>query len=105
MSETAAATTDPNPSPAQKEAGNYPKGKVTLHGLRLSIENPRGSTRSGTDATGKAWSVTMPHHYGYFLGTEGKDGDHVDFFLGPNPDSQHVLIVNQRKIRLTARRP
>ena len=96
---TAAAQTDPNPSPAQKEAGNYQKGKVTLHGLRLSIENPRGSIRSGTDATGKPWSVTMPHHYGYFLGTEGKDGDHVDFFLGPNPDSQQVLIINQRKVR------
>ena len=94
----AAATTDPNPSDAQKEAGNYAKGKVTLHGLRLSIENPRGSIRSGTDASGKPWSVTMPHHYGYFLGTEGKDGDHVDFFLGPNPDSQQVLIVNQRKV-------
>ncbi|HAL72795.1 MAG TPA: hypothetical protein DCP71_13595, partial [Verrucomicrobiales bacterium] len=95
--EAAAAATDPNPSAAQKAAGNYAKGKVTLHGLRLSIENPRGSIRSGTDATGKAWSVTMPHHYGYFLGTEGKDGDQVDFFLGPNPDSQLVLIVNQRK--------
>lgn len=95
--EAAAAQTDPNPSAAQKEAGNYSKGKVTLHGLRLSIENPRGSIRSGTDATGKPWSVTMPHHYGYFLGTEGKDGDHVDFFLGPNPDSQQVLIINQRK--------
>ena len=93
----AAAQTNANPSDAQKAAGNYQKGKINLHGLRLSIENPAGSVRSGTDANGKPWSVTLPHHYGYILGTEGKDGDHVDIFLGPNPDSQQVLIINQRK--------
>ncbi len=95
---SAAAETDTSPTPAQKAAGNYAKGKVSLHGLQLSIENPRGSIRSGTSANGTPWSVQMPHHYGYILGTEGRDGDHVDFFLGPNPDSQHVVIINQRKI-------
>ncbi len=105
--ELAAATTDPNPSPAQKEAGNYPKGKVTLHGLRLSIENPRGSTRSGTDATGKAWSVTLPHHYGYFLGTtqgtntaaDNADPDNdgvpnlIEFATGKDPTSAQSAAV------------
>jgi DNA repair protein RadC len=86
----AAAQTDPNPSDAQKRAG--------LHGLRISIENPAGSVRSGTDANGKPWSIVMPHHYGRILGTVGRDKDHVDFFLGPNPDSQQVLIINQRKV-------
>jgi DNA repair protein RadC len=93
----AAARTNTNATPAQREAENYETGKVTVHGLRLSIENPAGSKRSGTDANGKPWSVTMPHHYGRILGTVGRDKDHLDFFLGPNPDSQLVLIVNQRK--------
>ena len=93
----AAAQTNPTPSDAQKRAGNYAKGKVDLHGLRISIENPAGSVRSGTDASGKPWSITLPHHYGYILGSEGRDGDHVDVFIGPNPDSQLVLIINQRK--------
>jgi len=93
--EAAAAETNTDPTDGQKEAGNYRKGKVTLHGLRISIENPRGSTRSGVNRNGKAWSNEMAHHYGYFLGTEGKDGDHVDTFVGPTVGSEKVWVVNQ----------
>ncbi|PTT91334.1 hypothetical protein DBR45_55290, partial [Pseudomonas sp. HMWF031] len=46
----------PEPTEAQKEAGNYKKGKVRLHGLDISIENPKGSTRKGKDQDGKEWS-------------------------------------------------
>ena len=86
----------PQPTEAQKEAGNYRMGHVALHGLDISIENPQGSERSGTDPDGKAWSVTMAHHYGYIRRTEGNDGDHVDAFVGPNPESQRVFIVDQK---------
>ena len=55
----------PQPTQAQKEAGNYAKGHTTISGLDISIENPAGSTRSGTDADGKPWSVEMQSHYGY----------------------------------------
>lgn len=96
--ESAAAQTDTDPTDGQKDAGNYRKGKVTLHGLRISIENPKGSTRSGADANGKPWSNDMAHHYGYILGTEARDGDHVDAFIGENPDSTKVFIVNQRNV-------
>ncbi|MEO5713591.1 MAG: LPD38 domain-containing protein [Luteolibacter sp.] len=91
----AAAETDTNPTEAQAEAGNYQKGKVTLHGMPISIENPRGSIRSGTDKGGKSWLVEMPHHYGYFLGTKGSDSEHVDTFIGQNPESAKVFVVNQ----------
>ena len=93
----AAAKTNTSPSKAQIEAENYATGKVTVHGLRLSIENPAGSVRKGTDASGKAWEVTMPHHYGRILGTTGADKDHVDFFLGPDPTSPMAFVVNQKK--------
>ncbi|MBB3010618.1 PLxRFG domain-containing protein [Cupriavidus alkaliphilus] len=83
------------PTDAQKEVGNYKLGHVSLHGLDISIENPRGSTRSGTDAGGNAWSVEMANHYGYFKRTEGADGDHVDVFVGPHPDSTKVFVVDQ----------
>lgn len=53
------------PSQAQKEAGNYKVGRVKIAGLDISIENPEGSTRSGTDPNGKPWSITMQSHYGY----------------------------------------
>lgn len=85
----------PAPTEAQQEAGNYKKGHVKLHGLDISIENPKGSIRSGTDEDGKAWEVTMEHHYGYLKRTEGADGDHVDVFLGDSPDSDTVFIVDQ----------
>ena len=93
--EAAAAQTDTDPTPAQIEAGNYAKGKVTLHGMTVSIENPHGSTRSGTDKSGKPWSVEMNGHYGYFLGTEGRDKQHVDAFIGPDPASTKAFVINQ----------
>src|SRR5947207_473209 len=62
----AAQQTDTDPSDAQIDAGNYKKGKVWIQGLEISIENAAGSTRSGTDKSGKEWSVTMPAAYGYF---------------------------------------
>lgn len=83
------------PSQGQKDAGNYKKGHVTLQGLPITIENPAGSERKGVDPDGKPWSVTMSNHYGYIKRTEGADGDQVDVFIGNNPDSQTVYIVNQ----------
>lgn len=85
----------PEPTEAQKEAGNYKKGHTRIHGLDIAIENPRGSTRSGTDDKGNSWSVKMHSHYGYIKRTEGADGDHVDVFVGPNPNSDRVFVVDQ----------
>ena len=62
----AEAQTAPAPSAAQKEAGNFKKGKVDLHGQRISIETPKGAERRGTDEDGNPWAVTMPANYGYF---------------------------------------
>lgn len=91
----AAETAEPEPTDAQKEAGNYRKGHVKLHGLDISIENPAGSERSGTDAKGKKWSVTMPAAYGYVRRTEGADGDQVDVYVGESPESDRVWVVDQ----------
>lgn len=96
--QTAADNTDLEPSEAAKAAGNYRKGRCTLNGLRISIENPKGSVRRGTDASGKAWETVMPWHYGYIRRTESEaDGDHVDVFLGPHLDSQVVFVVDQER--------
>lgn len=85
----------PEPTEAQKEAGNYKKGKVRLHGLYISIENPKGSTRKGKDQDGKEWSSEMKHHYGDIKGTTGADGDSIDVFIGDKPESQKVFVVDQ----------
>lgn len=92
---TSPANALPEPTDAQKAAGNYKMGHATLQGLDITIENPRGSTRSGKDQDGKEWSVDMANHYGYIKRTEGADGDHVDAFIGPNPDSTQVFVVDQ----------
>lgn len=91
----AAREVDTQPTDAQKEAGNYRKGHVKVHGLDITIENPKGSTRSGVGPDGKPWSVELPEHYGYIKRTTGQDGDHVDTYLGPNPQSERVWVVDQ----------
>ncbi len=85
----------PEPTQAQKEAGNYKMGHTKIHGLDISIENPKGSERSGVDPNGEKWSVSMPAHYGYVKRTEGADGDHVDVYIGDNPESENVFVVDQ----------
>lgn len=91
----AGSQADQSPTDAQKEAGNYKKGHVKVQGLDITIENAKGSKRSGKDADGNAWEVTLNNHYGYFKRTEGKDGDQVDLFIGDQPTSQKVFIIDQ----------
>ena len=93
--ESARKEVDQNPTESQKEAGNYKKGHVKVDGLDITIENPKGSVRSGKDADGKEWSVTMNNDYGYIRGTEGVDGDHIDVFLSDNPEQGNVYVIDQ----------
>ncbi|WP_257621847.1 LPD38 domain-containing protein [Aeromonas hydrophila] len=93
--EAARAEVNTEPTLAQKEAGNYKKGHLKLHGFDIALENPKGSTRFGTAPDGKAWQSTMAHDYGYIKRTEGADGDHVDVFIGDQPESEQVDVVDQ----------
>lgn len=86
---------DTNPTEAQKSAGNYKKGHINIGGFDITIENPKGSERSGVDANGQPWSVTMNNSYGYIRGTEGVDGDHIDVFLSDNPADGKVYVIDQ----------
>lgn len=87
-----------NPTDSQKEAGNYKKGHVQVGTFDVTIENPKGSVRSGVDANGKEWSITMNNTYGYIRGTKGVDGDHIDVFLSDDIDGWNgtrVFIIDQ----------
>ena len=86
---------DTNPTEAQKEAGNYKKGHIKIDGFDITIENPKGSVRSGKDANGKEWRTTMNNDYGYIRGTEAVDGDHIDVFLSSFPTQGSVFVVDQ----------
>ncbi|WP_324623088.1 PLxRFG domain-containing protein [Delftia lacustris] len=87
---TSQANDLPEPTGAQKEAGNYKKGHVRLNGLDISIENPAGSRRR------PEWPP-LKNHYGYFKGSVGADKDHVDVFMterASDPDLP-VFVVDQ----------
>ena len=87
--------TEANPTDAQKKAGNYRKGHVRIDGYDITIENPKGSVRRGTDADGKQWEQEMQNTYGYIRGTEGVDGDHIDVFFSEDPSQGDVFVVDQ----------
>lgn len=156
---TSPASDRPYPTGPQMEAGNYKKERRQLHGLDITIENPKGSVRTNIDVAklralvaeggplydgpaekpikvairnitedGNAaeakralnavlknlsekwirdelraalpdpwWMVTIPVDYGYIRRTQGADGDQVDVFVGPNPETPEAFIINQRK--------
>ena len=90
--------TDTNPTDGQKKAGNYKKGHVQIGAFDISVEQPKGSVRRGKDADGKEWESKMNNTYGYFRGTEGVDGDHIDVFLSNDIDGwngRKVFVVDQ----------
>ena len=96
--EAASAEVNTDPTEAQKEAGNYKKGHVQVGAFDITIEQPEGSIRRGTDADGKKWESKMHNPYGYFRGTEGVDGDHIDVFLSNDIDGwngRKVFVVDQ----------
>ena len=76
------------PTELQAEAGNYQKAHVRLHGLDIAIECRKGQRRK------PGWPP-MGAHYGYIKRTTGNDGDHLDVFIGPNVESEFVVIVDQ----------
>lgn len=96
--DAASAEVNTEPTEAQKEAGNYKKGHVQVGAFDITIEQPEGSIRRGTDADGKQWESKMHNTYGYFRGTEGVDGDHIDVFLSNDMDGwngRKVYVVDQ----------
>ena len=96
--EAASADVNTEPTEAQKKAGNYKKGHVQVGTFDITIEQPEGSIRRGTDADGKKWESKMHNTYGYFRGTEGVDGDHIDVFLSNDIDGwngRKVFVVDQ----------
>ena len=95
---TASAEVNSEQTEAQKEAGNYKKGHVQVGTFDITIEQPQGSVRRGTDADGKQWENKMNNTYGYIRGTVGVDGDHIDVFLSNDIDGwdgRKVFVVDQ----------
>jgi hypothetical protein len=96
---TAAAQADPEPTEAQRLAGNARLGHIHIHGLDISIEVADGGKRSGVDRHGERWEHAISGaHYGYLRRQRvGADGDAIDVFVGPHPRSEIVFVLDQKK--------
>lgn len=90
-------TVDTKPTPEQKQYGNYRKRHFNVHGLSISIENEKGSTRQHKDAFGVEHETEMTAAYGYIRGTIGADGAQMDVYVGKKPGRDFVYVIDQDK--------
>jgi hypothetical protein len=70
---------------------------MAFQGLRLAIENRKGSVRKGVGKDGKPWRTVMKLPYGYIVGSKGKDKEPVDVYVGPDRQSPTAFVVHQHK--------
>lgn len=82
-----------DPTPAQRAAGNYQMGHIKWNGLNISIETPKGGTRVAKDGS---WETpNFPAHYGRIKGSVSGDGSMVDVYMGDDPSSRRVFVLDQ----------
>jgi len=68
--------------------------QTEFQGIKITIENPKGSVRKGEDDEGNSWRTKMFYPYGFINKTEGTDGDEIDCFIGPVKDANDVFIIS-----------
>lgn len=86
---------EPKPQPPK---GDYKlQGHMAFQGLRLAIENRKGSVRKGVSRTGHAWRTVMKNPYGYIIGSKAKDDEPLDVYVGPDKKSPEAFVVHQHK--------
>jgi hypothetical protein len=73
------------------------RGRVPTALGTIAVDVPRGGVRSGRDADGREWTQPMDVAYGSLPGTTGADGDALDVYIGRNPTSERVFVINQTK--------
>jgi phage-related protein (TIGR01555 family) len=79
------------------ESTNLEYEDLDFQGLKINIENLRGSTRHGAD-----WHQQMTTPYGYIQNTEGADGDAVDCFVGPVLNAPYAYVVHTKNPKTDA---
>ena len=82
--------------PAEYDHKYKLQGKMSWHGLNVSIENKKGTYRRGKDPDGKPWKTFMNFDYGRIGGTKGIDAEGVDIYLGPDDTAEKVYVVHQQ---------
>lgn len=67
--------------------------QIDFQGIKISIENRKGSNRYWEDEEGNKGKTKMFYPYGYINSTEGTDGDEIDVFVGSEKDSADVYVI------------
>jgi hypothetical protein len=69
---------------------------VNINGLKILIEWPEGSIRTGVASDGTKWATLMVGaSYGEIVGTEGEDGDRIDAYVGPYTYVPNAYLLEQ----------
>lgn len=79
--------------PGAKDSIDSIAGLKLAHDLDVIVEHEKGSVRRGV-----GWEAKLAADYGYIRRTNGVDGDEVDCFIGSNPKSEKVWVIEQRHI-------
>lgn len=69
-------------------------GPQPLHGMTVTLENLKGSQRSGVSPQGEPWSQVLGTDYGYIEGTESTDNSPVDVLVA-GPEKPYVYVIDQ----------
>jgi hypothetical protein len=69
------------------------EGMMLYHALPVRIETPKGGVRSGP-----GWSHVLPADYGFIDNVPAADGDNLDCYVGPEPESNDAYVVDQLKL-------
>ncbi len=71
--------------------------EVTVQGIPVYVDRPRGFVQTGVDRSGRPWTRTYRLDYGFIPNTLGGDGEGLDVFLGPDLKAPNAYWVKQRK--------
>ena len=84
--------TDP---PAEYDRNYKLQGYRNCHGMKIAIENKKGTYRKGKDPNGKPWEVKMIADYGRIVGSKATDLESVDAYVGPDDTAEKIYVVHQ----------
>lgn len=87
----AASVVQASATPAAMIAKRY-----EFQGIPIAVENPAGTERHWTDATGKVGITRMQHDYGFVEGVMGADKDELDVYVGPDENAREVYVIHQQ---------
>jgi hypothetical protein len=73
------------------------KKRVSIAGLEVYIDRPKGFVMTGKDSKGIPWERKYQYDYGFLPKTLGGDDDGLDVFIGPDKAAANAYWAIQHK--------